>query len=167
MYTSIIVLALVGAPGDVSAPSWQSYSQASQMVLTEKKPMAVFLGAGQKGWEQVAGSLGSEAEKVLAASYICTYVDTSTPAGEKLAQAFALKNGIGVVLSDRKGEVQVYWHEGNLPQPDLVRQLVRHSTSTRVSMYGENSVTGTTSAIMSSGAYCPTCSGTTSVIRRR
>src|SRR5437899_2515200 len=124
MYTSLIALAMVGAPGDALVPSWQTYSQASQMVQMERKPMAVFLGTGQKGWEQVAGSLDSEAEKVLAASYVCAYVDTSTPAGEKLAEAFALKNGVGVVLSDRRGDVQVYSHEGKLSQPDLVRQLV-------------------------------------------
>src|SRR5262245_16397579 len=111
MYTSLIILAMVGAPGDALVPSWQTYAQASQTVRVEKKPMAVFLGTGQKGWGQVAGSLDSEAEKVLAISYVCAYVDTSTAAGEKLAQAFALKNGVGVVLSDRRGDYQVYSHD--------------------------------------------------------
>ena len=155
MYTSLIVLAMVGAPGDALVPSWQTYSQASQMVQTERKPMAVFLGTGQSGWQQVAGSLDSEAENVLATSYVCAYVDTSTPAGEKLAQAFALKNGVGVVLSDRRGEYQVYSHDGTLSQADLVRQLVRYSTTTRTNFYGDTSVTGTSSAFMS-GALCPT-----------
>jgi len=169
MYTSLIVLAMFGAPADISAPSWQNYSQASQMVEKEKKPMAVFLGTGQKGWEKVAGSLSTEAEKVLVASYICAYVDTNTPEGEKLAQAFELKNGVGLVLSDRKGEKQVFWHDGNLPQADLVRQLVRHSTSTRTSLYmDETSVTGTpTSPVMQSGSYCPSCNGGGSTFRRR
>src|SRR5205823_2351991 len=97
MYTSLFVLALVGAPLEANAPSWQGYFQASQLVEQEKKPLAVFLGTGQKGWEMVAGSLGSEAEKVLSAGYLCAYVDTTTPEGEKLAQAFQIKNGVGIV----------------------------------------------------------------------
>jgi hypothetical protein len=164
MYTSIIALAMVGAPGDVPAPSWQTYSQAGRLALEEKKPMAVFLGTGQRGWEQVAGRLDTEAEKVLAAGYVCAYVDINTPEGKNLSQAFEMKNGIGVVLSDRKGENQVYRHEGTLSQTDLVRQLIRHSTSTRTSLYpGETTVMGAasmgaTSAVMQGSTYCPSCS---------
>ena len=119
MYTSLFVLALVGAPLEANAPSWQGYYQASQLVEQEKKPLAVFLGTGQKGWEKVAGSLSPEAEKVLTAGYLCAYVDTTTPEGEKLAQAFEIKNGVGIVISDRKGVKQAFWHQGTLGQPDL------------------------------------------------
>jgi hypothetical protein len=155
MYTSLIALALAGISGATPSASWQSYSQASQAVAKERKPLAVFLGTGQNGWEQVAGSLGSEAEKVLAASYLCAYVDTNTPEGKKLTQALEIKNGVGVVLSDRTGENQAYWHDGNLPQTELVRQLVRHSMSTRTSMYpAEDRAVGASSTAMQSGANC-------------
>jgi hypothetical protein len=155
MYTSLVVMALAGISGATPSASWQSYAQASQTVEKERKPLAVFLGTGQNGWEQVAGSLSSEAEKVLAASYLCAYVDTNSPEGKKLAQAFAMKNGVGVVLSDRTGTNQAYWHDGNLPQTELVRQLVRHSMSTRTSMYpAEDSAVGATSSVMQSGALC-------------
>ena len=60
-----------------------------------------------------------------------------------------------VVLSDRRGEYQVYSHDGTLSQTDLLRQLVRYSTTTRTNFYGDTSVTGTSSAFMS-GALCPT-----------
>ena len=157
MYTSLIVLAMVGASADLTGPSWQTYSQASQRVDVEKKPVAVFLGSGQRGWEQVAGSLGVDAEQVLAASYVCAYVDTSTSEGQKLARAFQMPNGVGVVLSDRKGETQAYWHNGELPQTDLVRQLVRHSNSTRRSSYmADDTVMGTASSALQGGNYCPT-----------
>jgi hypothetical protein len=169
MYTSLIALALVGVSGATPSASWQSYAQASQTVEKERKPLAVFLGTGQNGWEQVAGSLGSEAEKVLAASYLCAYVDTNSPDGKKLAQAFEMKNGVGVVLSDRTGTNQAYWHDGTLPQTELVRQLVRHSMSTRSSMYpAEGSAVGATSSVMQNGAYCPSCSaGVRTTGRRR
>ncbi len=168
MYTSFIVLAMLGAPVNNAAPSWQSYTQASQMVEREMKPVAVFLGTGQKGWEKVAGSLGAEAEKVLSASYLCAYVDTDTPEGEKLAKAFEIKSGVGVVLSDRKGEKQAFWHEGTMQQTNLVRQLVRFSTTSRTSMYpADSTVLGTTSTFMEGGSsYCPSCNAGVSVRRR-
>jgi hypothetical protein len=162
MFTSLLIVVtagLTGIPGDAPALSWQSYSSASQQVEKAKKPMAVFLGTGQKGWDKVAGNLGAEAETVLAASYLCAYVDTNTPEGKTLAQAFEIKDGVGLVLSDRKGEAQVYWHEGNLTQADLVHELVRHSTSTRTSHYPtEGGISGTT-ILQQSGSYCPNCSG--------
>jgi hypothetical protein len=169
MYTSLFVLALAGAPLGANAPSWQSYSQASQAVEQEKKPIAVFLGSGQKGWETVAGSLSSEAEQVLAAGYLCAYVDTTTPEGEKLAQAFDIKSGVGLVLSDRKGLKQAFWHQGTLRQSDLVQQLVRYSPTSRTSMYYETTATTATGTLLSgSSSYCPTCSGgTVSSVRRR
>jgi hypothetical protein len=168
MYTSLLVLALVGAPLGANAPSWQSYSQASQMVEQEKRPVAVFLGTGQKGWEQVAGSLSPEAEEVLAAGYLCAYVDTTTPEGEKLAQAFDIKSGVGLVLSDRRGVKQAFWHQGTMGQKDLVQQLVRYSPTSRTSMYYEGTATAATGTILSgSSSYCPTCSGGTVSIRRR
>ena len=128
MYTSLFVLALVGAPLEANAPSWQSYSQASQAAEQEKKPLAVFLGTGQKGWEMVAGSLSPEAEKVLAAGYLCAYVDTTTPEGEKLAQAFDIKSGVGLVL-----EVIAPWPEASLLAP---RHLAsKRSSSTACALF--------------------------------
>jgi hypothetical protein len=157
MYSSLLALAMVGAPAQAPELSWQSYDQISQQVEKEQKPMAVFVGSGQKGWEKVAGKLGMEAENVMAASYLCAYIDTATPEGRKLAQAFEMKNDCGVVLSDRKGETQVFWHDGAMPQAELVRHLVRHSTSMRRSLYPtQSSLTGTT-VLQGGSSYCPSC----------
>lgn len=171
MYTSLIALVMVVAGETPVTPSWQTYAQASRLVATEQKPMAVFVGTGENGWEQVAGNLEGEAAKVLAANYVCVYANTDTPAGKALAQAFELNNGVGLVLSDRKGEKQVFWHDGTLPQRELLRQLTRFSSTSRLSMYPAESGSVPAGSIMegvgaatqgagvSGGSNCPTCSG--------
>jgi hypothetical protein len=107
-----------------STPTWNgSYSQA-QEEAAGKKPLAVVFGSGQEGWTKLVRS--EESKKLLAEQYVCVYVDTTSEAGKKLASSFAINNATGVVLSDRSGGLQAYWHNGDLADTNLVRSLRKY-----------------------------------------
>jgi hypothetical protein len=139
MYTSVafaLLAASVAAssaqvPGGNATGSdlpWQKdYAQARSIAQTEKKPVAVFFGSGPGGYGKVSeeGQLSGALQKLLADNYTCLYVDVSTPNGKKLAQDFAITRGVGLVLSDRTGELQAFYHDGDLSDADLTRWLKR------------------------------------------
>lgn len=173
--TSILTAVLASAllAGQNAAPNWQSnYSQAAQQGAQQKKPLAVVFGSGANGWEKISrdGSPASEAKQLLASKYICVYVDTTTPAGQKLAKDFDITGGVGMVLSDRTGAVQAFWHQGDLANQSLVQYLQKYSdsqrvvsttetaTTTRLSFYpsdANGTVINGTSGVPAD--YCPSC----------
>jgi hypothetical protein len=130
MYTSIVLVAMLGPGGTSEAPaskspSWLgSYSTARKMSRLEQKPLAVFIGAGRDGFGQVCKgqALPAEAREVLAANYVCVYLDTETPPGRKLATEFEMGAGPGLVLSS-DGENQTFRHTGQLTRADLAQHL--------------------------------------------
>jgi hypothetical protein len=131
MYTSVVVVALVGSV-TASSPqdnlTWhKTYAHARKVAQTEKKPVAVFFGSGATGYEKVCkdSQLSAELQKMLADNYSCTYVDVSTDAGQKLAEAFAITKGCGLVLSDRTGDLQAFYHDGDLSNADLTKWVKR------------------------------------------
>jgi hypothetical protein len=83
--------------------------------------LAVVFGSGQEGWAKMVRT--EDSRLLLAEQYVCVYVDTATDAGKTLAQKFGITNPMGVVLSDRSGDVQAYWHEGDLADASLTRSL--------------------------------------------
>jgi hypothetical protein len=153
MYTSFALVALavsVAASSPQEGLAWQKdYTHAMHACKTEKKPMAVFFGSGKAGYGKVCkdGQLSTALQKLLADNYVCMYVDVSTPAGEKLAADFAITQGQGLVLSSRTGDVQAFYHDGDLNDGDLTRWVNRFAdpnvivrttmtnSSTRVSLY--------------------------------
>lgn len=139
MHTSVLLLALAGsvAPAaDVApSPSWmRDYRTAVEKAQEEQKPLAVFIGNGAEGWQQLStdGRLGREARQVLASRYVPFYLDTSTKAGRKLADAFAVKDGPALVISDRGGENMALRYSGQLQPTDLHRALVKYAAPERV-----------------------------------
>jgi hypothetical protein len=133
MYTSILLLALSPAVPTAEVAgglSWQrDYHGARQQSGREAKPLAVVLGAGPSGWRTLArdGSLGNEAREMLASSYICVHINTATPEGKRLARQFGMPSGLGIVISNRTGELQAFWHEGDLADADLVHYLTKYA----------------------------------------
>jgi hypothetical protein len=131
MYTSMTLLALSGllaAAPSPSRPSWQKdYLTARKIGKSEGKPLAVFIGSGEKGFENVSrnGKITQEMQDILAKKYVCVYVDTAKEANQRWARAFRLDNGL--VLSDRTGEIQAFRHEGSLARRDLTRYLEKFS----------------------------------------
>lgn len=133
MYTSVILLALAGGGGAApaaQAPSWQvDYPAARQQGRREGKVLAVFIDRGPTGWARVSttGKLSPAARRLLADRYVCVYVDANQPAGRKLADAFGMKDGTGLVLSTRGGQDQAFRHEGRISPGDLERCLGKYA----------------------------------------
>jgi len=151
MHTSIVLAALTGllAPAEgASAPTWLSdYAQARRLGAAQKKPLAVFLSSGKENWGKRAteGSLGGEVRRLLAGRYVCVNVDTTTEEGRRLASSFEMPNGLGLVISDRTGQLQAFSHAGELAGADLARYLERYAASDRVVETTETHTTGRTS----------------------
>src|SRR5947209_4281896 len=131
MYTSTLLFALLSVPGAADMPTWSTnYQTACKESATAGKPIAVFLGTGKAGYEKMArdgGELSAESRRHLASHYVCVYADTSTEAGKRLADAFEMPGGQGLVLSDRTGAVQAFRHEGSLTNVELSAYLERYS----------------------------------------
>jgi hypothetical protein len=145
--------------------SWSpDYAQAQKQCQAEKKPMAVILGTGEKGYSQLIseGGVSKEVADLLSTSYVCFYVDTSSPKGKQVAEAFEMASGKGIVLSDRSGVYQNYWHEGTMSTKDLAARLTTYATesvSTRTSYYGaQPAAPQYQPTYQQGGSYCPSCS---------
>jgi len=130
MYTSMLVLAFSGfAAANADTPTWlNDYSAAVGRGAAQKKPVAVFLATGVNGWKMLGheGGLSREALKILASQYVCVHVDTTAPEGKRLAGALEIPSGLGIVISDRTGQVQAFSHEGDLTDAKMLRYLQRY-----------------------------------------
>jgi hypothetical protein len=164
MYTSILLVALTGVSAPVEgtkAPSWsQDYTSARKQAIAEKKPLAVFLAPGKGAWDKIGrDGVSADANSVLGSQYVCVHVDTSTSPGKVLAEAFEIPSGLGIVISDRTGDIQAFRHEGDLANQDLVRYLERYSDPTRVALVTEsNPGHERGGAISYQQGYCSSCS---------
>jgi len=138
MYTSVVLVALSGYFANAAVPErpeWLSnYSLAYKQGQKERKPLAVVFGTGAEGWQKVSkdGKLGKEAQRLLDTRYVCVYVDLSTEEGRRLAESMEITDSAGIVLSDRTGAHQAFWHDGSLSEAELERQLRRHADPNRV-----------------------------------
>jgi len=135
--TLVIALsALLGQADGSSSLQWQQdYAQAQKMAAQGNKSLAVFLTQGQNGMNMlVSGGLNQRAQEILANNYIPVMVDTATPQGQRLARAFEIRDGRGLVLSDRGGMHQALWYQGNLTNQDLVSNLEKFANQTNVRM---------------------------------
>src|SRR5260370_4056646 len=110
MFTSVVLVALTSfvAHEEMAVrPSWlKDYGLASERGTALQKPLAVFIGTGEAGWDEVSkgGNPGREANELLAAHYVGGYLDTNKEEGRRVAKAFAVRAGLGLVLSDRTGQ---------------------------------------------------------------
>lgn len=126
MFTSALLLALSGWFGsalpEAESPRWLSnYDQALEKGAQEKKPLAIFVGSGESGWEKLSreGKLGKDIKELLSNQYVCLYLDTTQPDAKKMAQTLEIPKGAGIVISDRKLEMQAFYHRGDLKGEDL------------------------------------------------
>jgi hypothetical protein len=128
MFTSAMVLALAGLleAAHSASPTWMTdYAAAKTHAQKEGKPLAICVGEGKSGWNKLSqnGKLSEEALKVLASEYTCVFVDTKEAAGKELAEALEVNEGLGLVISDRTGELQAFRHEGDLEDGKLLVYL--------------------------------------------
>jgi hypothetical protein len=137
MYTSGLLVALLGLlPSSIrQEPNWlEDYSKAYHLCQKAEKPLAVFVGLGSKGWNRLSkeGQLSAESMHFLSKNYVCVYIDATREAGEELAVRLEMPNRLGLVISDSKGGVQAFRHEGNLRESDLMRYLRRYADPQRM-----------------------------------
>jgi hypothetical protein len=153
VYTSILLVVVASlAPGaEIATPTWQTdYSRARQLGTAEHKPLAIVLGTGTQGWENL--HLDASARRVLTDSYVPLYIDTDTPKGKQLAESFAMASGQGIVLSDRANTVQAFWHEGTLANPELLGYLQKYAWTQSEPATTETNAVTRTSFYPSAGA---------------
>src|SRR5205823_3854512 len=128
---------LLSVPGAADTPTWSTnYQAARQEGATTGKPLAVFLGTGKTGYEKLVrdgGELSAATRRHMVSHYICAYADTSTESGKRLAEAFEMPGGQGIILSDRTGTVQAFRHEGTLSNADLSAYLERYAGERAIS----------------------------------
>jgi hypothetical protein len=132
MYTSALLVALNGlfALSVVGEPLWQTdYGTARRLVREGGKPLAVFIGSGKAGWNQLAseGQLSKESRRLLSDQYVCLYIDVSRPEGRRLAGTFELADSPSLVISDQTGKLQAFRHEGDLADEQLLRNLQKYA----------------------------------------
>ena len=138
MFTSVVLVALAsfGAHEEMAVrPTWlKDYSLASERGTALQKPLAVFIGTGETGWDDISkdGNLGREANELLATHYVCVYLDTNKEEGRRIAKAFAIPDGHGMVLSDRTGKLQAFHHEGEINANELEKSLRRYADPERL-----------------------------------
>jgi hypothetical protein len=149
MHTTLILVALLGVSSTAGEELiWRtSYGQAKKEGASERKPLAVVVGTGAEGWEKIAqeGALSNECRTILAASYVCVYVDRTTEEGRRLAAAFEIPEGTGIVISNVTGELQAFRHAGTLEATDLSRYLRKYADPERVAITTETHTTQRTS----------------------
>ena len=145
MHTFFLTVALI-----VAAPSanWESsYGQGQQQAAAQKKPLVVVFGPGANGWTKVvkAEAPAQEVTKLLAEKYVCVFVDTNSPHGQKLAQDFGVAGGVGMVISDRNGSSQAFWHEGDLANDRMIHYLAKYADPSVIVSQTETAYTQRTS----------------------
>jgi hypothetical protein len=133
--TLVVALASLVASYAPDSLSWHAdYGSAKCLGTEEARPLAVFIGSGKAGWNQVSrdGPLGNEVKQLLAEKYICVYINTDLEAGKQLALNFDVHEGSGLIISDHTGNYQAFRHSGNLPSDQLVRYLDRYADPERI-----------------------------------
>lgn len=119
-----------GALPSSRTPNWQSsYSQAQLLGTAQKKPLAIVFGSGPKGWDKVAreANLRGDVNQVLTDRYVCVYVDTASTTGQTLAHNFDISGKVGLVISDRDGASQAFWHQGDLTSDSMAHYLQKYA----------------------------------------
>ncbi len=131
MNTSTFALVVLSSLfADRQDPAWHSdYRRAQALSSVQNKPMALIFGTGQQGWSRIAleGKMDAAGAKLLADKYVCVYANTASPAGKALAAMFDIQRDQGVVLSDRTGAAQAFWHQGQLSNQNLARYLQKYA----------------------------------------
>src|SRR5262249_55230968 len=139
MYSVVFAVILngpsLGLELDQTSVRWQDdYATASGKGRAAGKPLAVFFGPGGEGWRKLAreGALSADVVELLRSEYVALHVDTDSKAGKAWAAQFDVPQGVGLVISNRTGEVQAFHPSGQLADADLTRYLRRYAAAQSV-----------------------------------
>jgi hypothetical protein len=124
------LLAVVAGTASAQEVSWRkTYQEARDQGQKAKKPLAVFIGTGPNGHDQLIqdGTLTPDIRKILVTEYVPIYLDADKADDQRLIQALGITTRRGLVLSDRVGESQAFFHDGRLTEREILRQLTYFS----------------------------------------
>jgi len=131
MYSVLAIAALsmgVTSGKTSPAPVWENdYRAAMARVNEAGKPMVLIIASGKGAMESVVneGSFDASVTKLLAAKFVCVYIDTNTTSGKALAEALQIKTG--VVISDKTGLTQAFSSAVAMPRAMLETALVKYA----------------------------------------
>lgn len=142
MFTSMVIaLSTVFAASSPNAAGFQTdYLAAQQEAQSEHKPLALFVGTGPRGWEQVSreGKLNDRVQQALASNYLSVYLDLGQPEGRTLAEQFGVSEGPALVISDFTGRYQAFAYEGELANANIEHCLRRYANPLRPVVHTES-----------------------------
>ncbi len=122
---------LATSPGTLAFQ--RDYTEARQLGRERAKPLAVFIGSGETGWEKVCrDKMEGTVEKLLAENYVCVYVNREEERGKQLARDFEAADGPCLIISNRKGDLQAFRHSGEMSNDVLAQRLQRYADENRV-----------------------------------
>jgi hypothetical protein len=133
MYSSLTIIALgtwLSLASESIEPTWMnSYTEGLREAKSLERPLVVVIGAGRQGWHQVStdGELDAVVQRILARQYVCVYLDTEKRADRRLAAAFEIPKGPGIVISAASGTLQAFRHHGELENSELAEYLRRYA----------------------------------------
>jgi len=133
MFSSVLLFALAGyvTPAALVLPSsWHnSYDTALDRAARDKKPVAIVVGNGLKGLQDITkqGEISKEAYELFDTHFVCVYLDSSTENGKKMAKALAAGSGPALIIGDRSGTNQAFRYKGSLTDEQLKGTLKRFS----------------------------------------
>ncbi len=81
-------------------PTWLTeYSLAREVGRLAQRPLAVVIGSGPQGWDQLSrnGKLNVDVNRLLSAHYVCVYLNIQDHNCKRLASTLQIPNGLGVV----------------------------------------------------------------------
>ena len=112
----------------------ESYHDALLRVRQKRKPMAIFVGKGVAGYDEVCrtGELAAEVRAVLENDYVCLYLNVRHASDKKLASQFGIRSGTGLAIGDSVGEYQFLQHDGPLDSDKLGTYLKRFANPSLV-----------------------------------
>jgi hypothetical protein len=143
----MVLLAFATGANSIPTVAWQTdYAQAYTKALEQHRPLAVFIGEGKT--DAVRDGITAANGKLLAQNYVSVFIDSSSEAGKKQADAFEMKQGL--VISNRTGDKQALRLTGTVSADDLAKSLERFAKADLV-------VTTTQTSATPPAPFCPTC----------
>lgn len=141
MYTALLLFALngsgmapsAGVPDDLVCQT--QYGTARAMGRSQGKPIAIIVGNGSAGWNQLVeeGSLSRRARNLLSQQFVPLYVNRDSEEGKRLAGSLDIHSETGIILSTREGSDQAFSHTGKMSRAELEETLDRFATVRSIS----------------------------------
>src|SRR5262249_8144700 len=133
MYSSLTIIALgtwLTLASESIEPKWMSsYTEALQEAKDLERPLVVVIGAGSQGGRHVSADaeLDSVIQLLPRRHYVWLYLDTEKKIDRRLAAAFEIPKGPGIVISAPSGNIQAFRHHGEIDNNELADYLRRYA----------------------------------------